>query len=87
MYKGGNACSVENCRPIALTRVRSNITERVTVANMLNYLCINNLISHHQHGFLRKRSTVTNLRECLHDWTFALNDKHGVTVPYIDYGV
>ena len=43
------------------------------------------LISHQQHGFLRRRSTTTNLLESLNDWTLTLEGKDGVTVAYIDF--
>ena len=53
--------------------------------HILDYLRVNNLITKHQHGFMSRRSTVTNLLESVNDWTLALNDKHGVVIAYIDY--
>jgi hypothetical protein len=43
------------------------------------------MISSSQHGFLAKKSTCTNLLECLCDWSGNL-DKHVATlVAYIDF--
>ena len=43
------------------------------------------LISSQQHGFLRKKSTSTNLLETWNDFTLTLNNKNGITAAYIDY--
>ena len=62
--------------------------ERVSdYSKMLNYLRAHNLISRRQQAFLSRRSTSTNLLECINDWTAALNNKHGVAIAYryIDY--
>jgi len=45
--------------------------ERVIANQMLSYLRAHNLISKHQHGFLSKHSTVSNLLESVNDWTLA----------------
>jgi len=83
--KGGVASDVSNYRPIALTSVVCKIMERVIVQHLLNYLYQHGLISHHQHGFLKRKSTTTNLLESLNDWTLAFDNKDGTTVAYIDY--
>jgi hypothetical protein len=59
--------------------------ERIIVQRMLFYLRSNNIITRQQHGFLARRSTTSNLLDCLNDWTLAVNNKHSVTVAYIDY--
>jgi len=59
--------------------------ERIISMHILDYLRVNNLITKHQHGFMSRRSTVTNLLESVNDWTLALNDMHGVVIAYIDY--
>ena len=59
--------------------------ERVIANQMLSYLRAHNLISKHQHGFLSKHSTVSNLLESVNDWTLALNNSKGVAVAYVDY--
>ena len=38
-----------------------------------------------QHGFVKGKSTCTNLLECINDWTLILQNKDSVTVTYIDF--
>jgi len=38
-----------------------------------------------QHGFVKGRSTCTNLLEAMNDWTLAVQNRHAVTVAYIDF--
>jgi len=52
---------------------------------LLNYLLRISLISKHQHFFLSKHSTSTNLLESTHDWIVALYSSCNVDVVYIDF--
>jgi len=61
------------------------LMERVTNRQVIQYLQRHKLLSGQQHGILAKRSTVTNLLDCLSDWILALDNRHSVTVAYIDY--
>ena len=51
------------------------------IAHMFNF----GFISKHQHDFLAKHSTVTQLYECVNDWSYTLNIGHSVDVIYIDF--
>jgi hypothetical protein len=59
--------------------------ETVIKDEMLPFLLKTNKITKQQHGFLSKRSTTTQLIECVNDWTLALNAKHSVDAVYIDF--
>ena len=59
--------------------------ERVIYNSVLQHLTENNILHSAQHGFLRHRSTCTNLLESLNDWTIYLQDKNAVTIVYIDF--
>ena len=85
VHKGGNSSDVSNYRPISLTSVACKVMERIITNDLLLYLREHNVISKHQHGFLSRRSTSTNLLETLQDWTIAINDKHSVVAAYIDF--
>ena len=52
---------------------------------MLRHLTVNKLINEAQHGFLAGLSTATNLLSCINDWSLSLQNRHGVTVIYIDF--
>ena len=85
MHKKGVTGKVENYRPISLTCVISKVMERIMCNKILNHLNANNILHHAQHGFLKRRSTCTNLLECLNDWTICVQSKSQVTIVYIDF--
>ena len=85
VYKSGIASDPGNYRPIALTSVFCKVMERVISAEILQYCKRHGLISEQQHGFLSKRSTVTNLLSGHNDWASAISNRHSVAVAYIDF--
>jgi ribonuclease P/MRP protein subunit RPP40 len=59
--------------------------ERIINTQLIDHLLVHQLITPHQHGFLRKHSTCSNLLETVNDWCLAL-DNHLVTdAVYIDF--
>ena len=85
VLKKGFAGSVTNYRPISLTSVISKIMERVISRKITEYLVSNNLLSDAQHGFLKERSTCTNLLECMNDWTLNIDLGCNTVIIYIDF--
>ena len=85
VYKKGAAESVKNYRPISLTCVAGKIMERLVASEIYKHLQYNDLLSSVQHGFVKGKSTCTNLLECFNDWTMILQNKNFVTVAYIDF--
>ena len=82
--KSGLASDPTNYRPISLTSVFCKLLERVINRQMIQYLQRHKLLSGQQHGFLAKRSTVTNLLDCLSDCTLALDNRHsGVVLEFV----
>jgi len=61
------------------------LLERIIHDKMLRYLSANGLISQHQHGFLAKHSTCTQILETVNDWSIALLNRHVVDVVYFDF--
>jgi len=60
--------------------------ERVVVLDMLCYCKQQGLISKQQHGFLARKSTVTNIMlGCMNDWSCALMNKSSEALAYIDF--
>lgn len=51
----------------------------------MEHLIKHNLISEHQHGFLKGRTTITNLIETLDYWTHMLNEGENIDVVYCDF--
>jgi len=85
IFKGGLASDPSNYRPVSLTSIFSKVMERIIVVDVLSYCRKHNLISKQQHGFLSKRSTVSNLLDCINDWTIALMNHDSVVTAYIDF--
>jgi len=80
-----SAGTVANYRPISLTCVPCKIMERLISSRMLQFFLDNNILHPTQRGFLKGRSTCTNLMECINDWTLSIQYKRLVTVVYIDF--
>jgi ribonuclease P/MRP protein subunit RPP40 len=52
---------------------------------LLDYFTRNNLLSNDQHGFLQKKSTLTNLLEAINDWTASVENKLITFVLSLDF--
>jgi len=85
VFKKGSAGTVANYRPISLTCVPCKIMERLISSRILQFFSDNNILHPAQHGFLKGKSTCTNLMECMNDWTLSIQYKRLVTVIYIDF--
>ena len=85
VFKKGLSSAVSNYRPISLTCVCCRLMESIINDDMSSYLLTNNLITEHQHGFLKKHSTCTQLIECTNDWSLSLNQRKATDVVYVDF--
>jgi hypothetical protein len=59
--------------------------ESVVKDQLLTFLLAHGLINEHQHAFISRFSTITNLLECTFDWFVALAHSDSVDVIYIDF--
>ena len=82
IFKKGNATDILNYRPICILNSIEKVFERI-VHLKLNLL-ISHLLTKNQHGFMKKRSTVTNLIEHTQEIAEALQDKKQTYVFYSD---
>ena len=85
IFKKGDRTDANNYRPIALTCTACKLMESVIKDQLLSYLLNNKLISRHQHAFISKHSTASNLIECVHDWLVSLNSARSTDVIYVDF--
>ena len=85
VFKKGTAGDVCNYRPISLTCVACKLMERIIARHIYNHLVSCNLLTAAQHGFVRSRSTCTNLLESVNDWTLVIQNRRAVTIAYIDF--
>ena len=85
VFKKGAASDPANYRPISLTCIACKLLETGVKDNLLKYLSQHKIISRHQHGFLSRKSTTTQLLECCLDWNIALNGHNNLDVIYLDF--
>jgi len=67
VFKKGQSGDISNYRPISLICVPSKILERIIANRILDHLYFNGILCDAQHGFVKRRSTCTNLLESLSD--------------------
>jgi len=85
IFKKGASSKVSNYRPISLTCACCKIFESVVKTHLLTFIHDNQLITKSQHGFLKGRSTCTNLLETLNDCSQYMNDANDTLIVYIDF--
>ncbi len=64
LFKKGSKLSASNYRPVSLTSICCKILEGIMRYRITSHLNKHKLISPSQHGFVLKKSCVTNLLEC-----------------------
>ena len=84
LFKKGARNLASNYRPISLTSIICKLLERIIVDNIIQHLRDNTIYDKRQHGFTKKRNTVTNLLEALNIWTEALSHHLPVDIIYLD---
>lgn len=85
IFKKGSKKKAGNYRPVSLTSQTCKVLERIILKHIMGHLGRHNLISRHQHGFLRGRSCQTNLLEAFEMWTRWLDEGNNVDIVYLDY--
>ena len=83
VFKKGDQKLPSNYRPISLTPVICKILESLIRDKLFDYLFRNTLLSIQQHGFVPKRSCVTQLLTALQYWTASLEKGTPVDVIYV----
>ena len=85
IFKKGNRHSPANYRPVSLTSIVCKVMESIIREHMLSHMLENKLMSDQQHGFLPRKSTVTQLLETLEIWTDALDRGESLDTIYLDF--
>ena len=85
IFKKGDSQLASQYRPVSLTSVVCKVLERIIREQLVKYLVDNNIIPMQQHGFLSKKSTTTNLLECLDKWTKNFDSGIQTDILYLDY--
>lgn len=85
IFKKGSRVQRGNYRGISLTSVSGKLMEKQVKRIMVEHLTRNSLINEQQHGFVKLKSCVTNLLECLDIITQALNCGHIIDLIFLDF--
>ena len=85
LFKKGERNQAGNYRPISITSSCCKVMESIIHDSMSSYLLSNDLISDSQHGFLKKRSTLSNLLYSIRHWLSSLNSGKSIDIIYVDF--
>ena len=85
IFKKGAKSVPGNYRPVSLTCVLCKVMEKIICDALIEHLKEYDLIRKSQHGFMRRRSTLTNLLSYLEDLTKIMDDGFSLDVVYLDF--
>ena len=85
IFKKGSTSDASNYRPITLRCISCKNMDTIIKTDLISHLYSITLISKHQHGFLSKHSTSTQLLECVNDWAIQISKKNHVDIAYLDF--
>ena len=85
IFKKGARNLPQNYRPITLTSTVGKILESLVRDALLDHFDRNSLLSDTQHGFIPRRSCVSQLLTVMEDWTSAIQHGSHSDVIYLDF--
>ena len=85
VFKKGHRSSVGNYRPISLTSIICKLMESLIRDGIVDHLHASDTIRASQHGFMSKRSCLTNLLQYLEDITRLIDEGNCVDAIYLDF--
>ncbi len=65
IHKKGSKSDIGNYRPISLTCISCKVMESIVCEDLVRFRNSRNLLAKEQHGFLSKKSTVTQMLLCM----------------------
>ena len=85
IFKKGSKGDPANYRPVSLTCVVGKVMESLIRDKIVEHLERHKLIRPSQHGFLKGKSTTTNLLVYMETLTRLMDQGHAVDVLYLDF--
>ena len=85
IYKSGPRHMAKNYRPVSLTSVLCKSLERLIRRQICLHLSNHQLLSPAQHGFVAKRSCLTNLLSFMEEVTKRVDEGDLIDVCYLDF--
>lgn len=84
LHKKDGTHTVKNYRPISQLCSSDKVMESIVRQELVDHFHRHNILDSAQHGFLSKRSTVTQLLLCVNDWTKIVDNGYELDVVYLD---
>ena len=85
LFKKGNKSLPENYRPISLTCLTCKILEHVVFSSVMSHFEKYNVLDDAQHGFRKKRSTISQLVITVNDFASTLRDQKQTDAILLDF--
>ena len=85
IFKSGSKSSPGNYRPVSLTCIICKVMESLLRDAIVEFLAKKKLVRLSQHGFTRRRSTLTNLLEYMEELTKMVDQGMAMDVVYLDF--
>jgi Reverse transcriptase (RNA-dependent DNA polymerase) len=85
IFKAGRKSDPGNYRPVSLTSVSCRLMESIIKDQIVSHLDRNGLVKKSQHGFMNRRSCVSNLLCYLEKVTSEIDKGKAVDVIYLDF--
>ena len=85
IFKKDKKCDAGNYRPVSLTSHVCKIVECIIKDSIINHINVNNLLNESQHGFISKRSCLTNLLQFIETVTDYVDQEYPVDVKFLDF--
>ena len=85
IFKKGSKTDPSNFRPISLTSVPCKLMESVIKDHIMDHLLTNELILSSQHGFMKRKSCLTNLLDFFEYVTSEVDRGNPVDTIYLDF--
>ena len=85
IHKKGNKKLASNYRPVSLTSITCKMMEKIMYSFIIDHIYANNYFSNFQHGFMKGRSTTSQLLEIMDHWTESLDLDTQIDCIYLDF--
>ena len=85
IHKKGTKGNVENYRPVSLTSIPCKLMESLLKDKIMDHLLDQQILKSSQHGFMKNKSTVTNLLEFFEKITDIVDQGEAADVIYLDF--
>ena len=85
IHKKGNKKLASNYRPVSLTSITCKLMEKIMYSFIIDHIYANNHFSNFQHGFMKGRSTTSQLLEIMDHWTESFDLDTQIDCIYLDF--